>query len=163
MMGSGKSVTGKKLAELTARGFVDLDERIEARNAMAISTIFETRGEAFFRGLESSALADCAHETEPLVVATGGGIILRPENVELMSRTGTAVYLETSAGVLWARVRGDERRPLLKVADPCSKLEEILAARRSLYENSCRFRVKTDSKTAEAVAREILRELGGAS
>ncbi len=157
MMGSGKTVTGKKLASLLGREFVDLDALVEEKSGRTIVNIFEKQGEEFFRGIESEALREPSDG--PRVVATGGGIILRPENVRHMRNSGTVVYLETGAEALWQRVRGRSDRPLLKGADPKEKLAQILAARRSLYEQASDFRVATDGRTAEAVAEEIFKRL----
>ena len=154
MMGSGKSVTGKKLAALLGAGFVDLDEWIEDRTRRTIVDLFEKEGEDFFRAQETAVLKEAA-ASGPRVVATGGGSVLRAENVERMKKTGRVIYLETSPDVLWQRVKEKKDRPLLKHPNPREKLAQILAERGCLYERACDFRVGTDGRTAEAVAAEI--------
>ena len=110
MMGSGKSVTGKKLALLLKKKFVDLDEEIENRSGRTIRDIFEKEGEDYFRDLESRLLKKVNPAGQ--VVATGGGVILRAENIAHMRVTGKIVYLATSLEDLWKRLAGKKDRPL---------------------------------------------------
>ena len=158
MMGSGKSVTAKKLAVLLGSRCVDLDQWIEERHHRTIKEIFENEGEVFFRDAETAVLKE-ACGAGPRVVATGGGAILRPENVERMRATGKIVFLETSPDMLWERVRNKKDRPLLRGQDPKANLNAILQVRQPLYEKACDFQVNTDGQTAEAVAKKILKEL----
>ena len=154
MMGSGKSVTGKKLAELTGLSFLDLDDEIEKKTGRSIADIFEKQGEPFFRREESALLAEISR-TDRQVVATGGGVVLDPANVACMKKTGRVIYLESSGDTLWQRVREKKGRPLLGGADPKTRLFEILERRRSLYEKASGLRVQTDGQTAEVVAKKI--------
>ncbi len=154
MMGSGKSVTGKRLANKLGYGFTDLDERVQQAAGKTISQIFSEQGEASFRDLESRVLKDAA-AVEARVVATGGGSILRRANVELMKATGKIIFLQTSPEVLWRRVRDKKDRPLLKDGKPEEKLLEIYAYRQPIYEGACDAKVNTDGKTAQTVADEI--------
>jgi shikimate kinase len=156
MMGSGKSVTAKKLAALLNLRYVDLDTVIEAKSASTISEIFAVKGEPYFRNLETAVLKECSEQKESCVFATGGGVVLRAENISLMKTTGAIVYLETSPEVLWERVKGNDKRPLLKVENPRQTLEEIFNGRREFYEKTCQWKVLTDGQTAEAVAQTIL-------
>lgn len=154
MMGSGKSVTGKRLAAKMGYGFLDLDQMIQKKSGKTISQIFSAKGEDSFRDLESQVLKEAsAHEMK--VVATGGGTVLRAANVELMKATGRIIFLEASAETLWMRVKDNKDRPLLKSDKPQEKLLEIYAYRRPVYEGSCQLKVNTDGKTAGAVADEI--------
>lgn len=158
MMGAGKSAVGKSLASLLQRKFVDLDSVIEKEAGLSIEQIFAEKGEDFFRGLENSALTRCA-ESKGLVVATGGGIVSRPENVERMRSTGGIVYLQAAAHVLVERVSGTTHRPLLKVENWQGRLREILESRRPLYESAADLTVLTDGKTAAQsamLAKELL-------
>ncbi len=158
MMGSGKSVTGKKLALLLGYGFVDLDQWIEEKHRRSITEIFEKEGEDFFRAEEAALLAE-ACGAGPRVVATGGGTVLRPENIERMRATGKIIFLETSLDLLWDRVKSKKDRPLLKGQNPQAHLAWIFEVRRPVYEKNCDFRVNTDGQSAETVARKILEEL----
>ena len=162
MMGSGKSVTGKRLAALLGTEFVDLDDRIKEKARLTIPEIFEQKGEAFFRGEETRILRETA-AGDTLVVATGGGIILRPENVAWMHGQGKIIYLETSLEELWTRLKAKKDRPLLKGDDPRKNLERLLNERAELYEKACDFKVDTDGCPADRAARKILKILEGRS
>jgi shikimate kinase len=154
MMGSGKTETGKILAELLDEAFVDLDAEIQAKEGLSIPEIFAGSGESYFRDVECSVLEDFSKESGQ-VIATGGGIVLREENVRRMKKTGKVVLLKTSAECLWQRVRYSKDRPLLNKPDPFGALRQILNDRGTLYENACNFSVLTDGKIAEDVAGEI--------
>jgi shikimate kinase len=155
MMGAGKSATGKKLAALLRRPFMDIDSLIEKRHGMSIADLFARKGESFFRDQETALLNEISSETPPAVFATGGGIVLRSENVERMRETGRIVYLETSTDVLWERVKGKSHRPLLKVDHPREALAQILNKRRELYREAAHWTVNTDELTADAAALRI--------
>ena len=154
MMGSGKSVTGKKLAAKMGYGSLDLDDMIEQKAGKSINQIFSDKGEKIFRDLESEMLKQAA-KSEMQVVATGGGTVLSHANVALMKVTGKIIFLETSPEVIWQRVRDKKDRPLLRGEKPQERLLEIYAYRQPLYEGSCEFKVATDGKSAGAVADEI--------
>ncbi len=154
MMGSGKTVTGKALAALLDHTFVDLDAGIQVEDGRTIPEIFTGSGEAHFRDLETLVLERVSRQGEQ-VIATGGGIILREENVRRMKKTGKVVLLKASAESLWQRVRYSKDRPLLNKPDPFGALQQILKDREVLYENACHFSVATDGKIAEDVASEI--------
>ena len=158
MMGSGKSVTGKKLAQFLKGSFVDLDDVIEKKNKKSISEIFAGEGEPFFRDQESEVLNEVASQ-DKLVVATGGGVILRPENVDRMRASGRIIYLEASLDVLWKRVQEKRNRPLLKSASPQTKLKEIFLSRQPIYETVSEFQIATDGLSPETVAKNIKTQL----
>ena len=160
MMGSGKSVTGKKLAQLLSYSFTDLDECIQEKTGRSIRSIFEKEGEVFFRRQETFVLSEIS-ECEKNIVATGGGAVLDPDNVRRMKQTGKICFLETSLSVLWERVKNKKDRPLLKGGDPYKNLEKIFQERLPVYKSSADFEVNTDGQTAEAVARKILGILKG--
>jgi shikimate kinase len=154
MMGSGKTVTGEVLADLLDHSFVDLDAEIRAKEGRSIPEIFEGSGELYFRDAESAVLEHFSKQ-DGQVIATGGGIVLREENVRRMKKTGKVVLLKASAESLWQRVRCSKDRPLLNKPDPFGALQQILSDRGSFYENACNFSVMTDGKIAEDVATEI--------
>src|SRR3989338_8170656 len=132
MMGSGKSVTGKRLALKLGHTFLDLDALIQKKSGKTITQIFSEKGEDFFRNLEAQALKE-ASQSELKVVATGGGTVLRAANVDLMKATGKIIYLDTSVETLWDRVKDNKDRPLLRGGQPQEKLLEIYAYRRPIY------------------------------
>lgn len=154
MMGSGKTVTGRSLAGFLDYAFVDLDAEIQTREGRSIPEIFADSGEAHFRDIESSVLEQASRKKYQ-VIATGGGIVLREENVRRMKMTGRVVLLKASAQTLWQRVRYSQDRPLLNKPDPFGTLEQILNDRAAFYEKGCHFSIATDGKIADDVAREI--------
>lgn len=159
MMGSGKTVTGKVLASLTGFRFVDLDQVIESEQKTTISVLFETKGESFFRDLETRTLRAAAAGTRQ-IISTGGGIIIRPENREIMKATGTVVFLETGLQWLLKRLRGSTDRPLLKTPDWTSRVEQLVKERMPLYKEAASVSILTDGKTAAQAAGEIVSLLG---
>jgi len=154
MMGSGKTVTGKVLADLLGDAFVDLDAEIQTKEGRSISEIFAGSGELYFRDVESSILEHFSKQ-DGQVIATGGGIVLSEENVRRMKKTGKVVLLKASAESLWQRVQYSKDRPLLNSPDPFGSLQQILGDRGTFYENACHFSVLTDGKIYEDVASEI--------
>ncbi|MBN1687795.1 MAG: shikimate kinase [Candidatus Omnitrophica bacterium] len=158
MMGSGKTVTGRKLAKMTGGDFVDLDEVIETKNQQSIPEIFKQKGESFFRLEESIVLKEMAAK-QNCVIATGGGIVLEGNNVELMRRTGQVVYLKGSLDVLWERVCIKNNRPLLDNDDPQGSLAKIQKERETMYQKASHCEIDTDHQSAEAVAKKIIKAL----
>ncbi len=160
MMGSGKTVTARRLAALLGYEFSDLDDMIEKKSGSTIAQIFSEKGEPFFREEEATILKAVSLPSAPSkVVATGGGIVLRPENVERMHSTGKVVFLKTSLETLWQRVKQNKERPLLAGNDPKQVLAKIFAERAALYEKASDFSVDTDGQKAESVARKIFETL----
>jgi shikimate kinase len=155
MMGSGKSVVGRLLAERLDLPFYDLDEEIERSAGMTIERIFEERGEAAFREEEARVLARFCRR-EKGVLATGGGTVLRDVNRGLLARWGTTVYLRADPGTLAARLGGVEEkgRPLLRGGGREELLRSILEERKAAYEGSDRI-VDTDALDPETIARQI--------
>ncbi len=138
-MGSGKSYTGKRLAQKLDVPFIDLDDRIEARQGQSISRLFATFGEAAFRQMEQEALHSLAKE-ENVVVATGGGTPCFFDNVEWMNQHGVTIYLKASPELLYQRLAPEtDHRPLLqgkKEAELLHFLKTKLAERSSFYEQA---------------------------
>ena len=132
MMGAGKTTIGRQLAQRLKLRFVDCDHEIEARTGVHIPLIFDIEGEAGFRKREAQVLADLTRE-RGLVLATGGGAVLAPENRANLAANGLVVYLAVEPLLLWERLRQDKKRPLLRVADPLAKLLELHAQRDPLY------------------------------
>ncbi len=159
MMGVGKSTVGIRVAGLTRRKWVDTDILIENRYGK-IPDIFEYYGEAHFRALETELVSELAKE-DGLVISTGGGLVLKPENNELLKRNGKLFFLRASFETLLTRVRADETRPLLKdTGKTAERLGQLLAERTPVYELVADFIVDTDGKTAEETAREVVRLAG---
>ena len=132
MMGAGKSSVGRALAELASREFVDTDLLIQARFGRTVAQVFQIYGEQAFRQHETSVL--CGLEPTPVVLATGGGIVMREENWREFHRLGQTIYLQAQAETLLQRLgRSKKRRPLLECEDWESKVRNLLAERDSSY------------------------------
>ncbi len=155
MMGVGKSSVGIKIAEYTGRRWVDTDIVIADRHGR-ISDLFEYYGEAHFRTLETELVEELAKQ-DGIVISTGGGLVLKPENSELLKRNGKIFFLRASFETLLKRVRADETRPLLKdTGKTAERLGELLAERTPVYELVADYIVETDGKSVEEVARTIV-------
>ena len=131
-MGAGKTTIGRSLAKRLGSTFIDSDREIEARTGVSIPTVFEIEGEEGFRKREAQVIADLSLASGQ-VVATGGGVVLRPENRAAMASSGFVIYLNVPPYTLWERTRNDRNRPLLQVEDPLSKLKELYTQRDPFY------------------------------
>jgi shikimate kinase len=153
-MGSGKSAVGKQLARLLELRFLDADREIEERTGVDIPFIFEKEGEAGFRAREHAAL-EVLTGLPGIVLATGGGAVLREDNRELLASRGLVVYLETSVEQQLERTRMSRNRPLLDTPDPRGVLTELMIVRDPLYREVSSLVVNTDGRRVADVAREI--------
>ena len=157
MMGSGKTSTGRPLAEQLGYGFVDADAVIEQAAGCSIPEIFERDGEAGFRALESQVL-NAISQRHSLVVATGGGVVTQQENWGLL-HSGIVIWLDVVPGQLMQRLKADSTvRPLLQTDDPDAALNALLNRRRPLYAEAD-LTVVIDQETPDAVADGILQLL----
>ena len=151
MMGSGKSTVGVLLADLLDLPWWDSDDEVEASSGMTVRQLWESQGEQALRSAESEVISRLAGEGEG-IVATGGGVVLDPANVETMRRSGTVVWLKAEPPTLAARISGTAR-PLLDVDDIEQRLADILDNRRSLYAAAAHRQIDTEtSSVAEIVA-----------
>ena len=157
MMGSGKTSTGRPLAERLGYGFVDADAVIEQAAGCSIPEIFDRDGEAGFRGLESQVLSAIS-QRHSLVVATGGGVVTQPENWGVL-HSGIVIWLDVVPDQLLQRLKADRTvRPLLKTADPEAVLDQLLNERRPLYAEAD-LTVVINDETPDVVADGILQLL----
>lgn len=157
MMGSGKSSTGRPLAEKLGYGFVDSDSVIEQLAGCTIPEIFQRDGEAGFRALETQVLSAIS-ERHSLVVATGGGVVTRSENWGVMHQ-GIVIWLDVEREQLLKRLEADSTpRPLLQETDPAQALDRILNARRPQY-SEADLTVVIEEETPDVVADGILQLL----
>lgn len=157
MMGSGKSVTGEILAEHLKRSFVECDQLIVKKSGQTVAEIFETKGEESFRDLESEILKDLIR-LDNHIISTGGGVVVRSQNIKRMKDTGKIVYLRSKAETLCQRTKGDSSRPLLNTDDPLKRIRQMLEERSKFY-SQADIIVDTDGKQAKTVAEEISRAL----
>lgn len=156
-MGSGKSSIGRLLAAKLGFQLVDTDRIIIDREGVEIGEIFARHGEPHFRDLETAALRSIAHLNR-CVIATGGGIVGREENRELLRGLGFVVWLTASEEVIFERVSRNTRRPLLQTANPRETVTRLLAERRPLYEAAAAFTIDSTSLAHAEVAEAIIAE-----
>ena len=154
-MGSGKSTVGKIISNELFLNFFDTDEEIESRTGASIDWIFDLEGEEGFRKRESEILNEMA-DRNSIVLSTGGGIILSEKNRDILSSRGTVFYLSTPISVQVERTAKDKDRPLLKIGDPKEILSRLHIEREGLYETVSDFVVKTENKSSNDVASEII-------
>ena len=157
-MGAGKSSVGRTLARITGRPRFDTDEMIASRFGLSITEIFAVHGEEKFREAETEALRELSGK-RPAIIVTGGGIILRPENVHLLRALGTIFYLSADEETLFARISRKTTRPLLRTPNPRETLRELLKARLPLYRGAADVEVDTSRLKHEEVARKILENI----
>jgi shikimate kinase len=158
-MGTGKTAVGKQLARLLKQPFIDSDAEVEKLAGVDIPYVFEREGEAGFRQREREALAELCTR-EGIVLATGGGAVLSPENRRLLQQSGVVVFLQTSLAQQLQRVGKGRGRPLLKGADLTQRLTELREKREPLYREIADITLSTDSRRVPRVAALILAELG---
>lgn len=158
MPGAGKTTVGRHLARRMQRTFIDADHEIEARTGVKIPLIFDIEGEQGFRDRETKVIAELASESN-LVVATGGGVVLRPENRQALKQGGTVVYLHAAPRLLFERTRLDPNRPLLQVADPMQKIEELFAQRDPFYREVADIVITSVGGSINHLVKQIEREL----
>jgi shikimate kinase len=154
-MGAGKTTVGKRLAETRGMEFVDSDQEIEARTGVDIAYIFEKEGEAGFRKRERGVIAELSGR-QNIVLATGGGAVLEPDNRQVLSARGFVVYLHAGVEQQLARTARTENRPLLQSAvDRRDVLEQLFAMRDPLYREIADLILQTDGRNARVLARDI--------
>jgi shikimate kinase len=157
-MGAGKSAVGRQLARSLHLNFLDSDDEIEARTGVDIPFIFEKEGEKGFRKREAAVIDDLT-KMDGVVLATGGGAIVRPENRSALGGRGLVVYLHTTVDQQVARTRKGRERPLLENGDPRTILEDLMSMRDPLYREIADVVVETDGRKVHAVANEIIEHL----
>lgn len=153
-MGTGKSALGRRLAELAGRPFLDMDAELERRAGCPIPRIFAEQGEAAFRDMESR-LAEEVGKRNGTVIACGGGIVLREENLRALGRNGVLVCLNARPEVILERTSRSRRRPLLEVENREQKVRDLLAVRAPLYAK-IPIQVDTSDLDPDALADRLL-------
>lgn len=153
-MGTGKTEVGKLVSELMGRSFVDIDDHIIRGTGMTINEIFRQHGEERFREIESDLIRKFS-KLRGQVISTGGGSLLRIENVHNLKQTGVLICLTASPEEIARRVGDERHRPLLNVPDRAGTVRELMARRSQSYQVSD-FTVTTDGKSVSAAAQEVL-------
>ena len=157
-MGAGKATIGRQLSKQLGMPFHDSDHEIEARTGVDIPLIFELEGEAGFRKRECTVIDELT-QLPDIILATGGGAILDPENRQHLGTRGQAIYLSASVNQQLRRTHKDRNRPLLQTADPRAKLEELMEVRDPLYREIATLVIDTDGKRVRDVVRIIMQKL----
>lgn len=158
LMGAGKTTVGRALAKKLNRRFIDSDHEIEARTGASIPLIFEIEGEEGFRQREAEVIRDLTAQ-QGIILATGGGAILRPENRECLKAGGVVIYLRASIANILQRTSHDKSRPLLQTADPRARLEELSRVREPLYLEVADMVIETGRPNVQSLVQTILTEL----
>ncbi len=158
LMGAGKTTVGRALAQRTGLRFVDSDHEIERRSAMSVKELFATEGEEGFRDREQQVIEELTLQ-DGLVLATGGGAVLREANRRALHERGTVVYLRAAPEELAHRMRNDRSRPLLQGRDPRARLRELLRQREPLYRDVAHFVIETGRPSPALLTQLVLTQL----
>ena len=159
-MGSGKSTVGQQLAAELGKDFHDCDRVLEERTGVDIPYIFEIEGEKGFRRREAAVLRELTRK-RGIVLATGGGVIVDPENRKALASNGFVIYLHAPAELLYQRTSRDRSRPMLHAEDPRTRIDELLEAREPLYREVADFVIATGRRGSPRVVQEIIRAFPG--
>lgn len=157
-MGTGKTEVGRILARRLGYAFLDADSIIEQEQNMSITEIFQRFGEAHFRDIESDVIRRLS-EKDRVIISTGGGAVLREENMENLRKKGVIICLKASPETILKRTSNDSSRPLLQVEDPLKRIRELLEFRMPYYEKADII-VDTEGKNPVEVAEEIMKRIG---
>jgi len=156
-MGTGKTAVGRHLANELHISFVDVDMTIAKKAGKSIKEIFTSQGEAAFREIEASVLAEVTGQ-DKTVIATGGGALMAPKNREILQKNGILVCLTAKMGTLLERLKDDPTRPLLAGENLEHKIARLMKERQDIY-NLCPVQVDTDGKTIAQVSKEIIEKV----
>lgn len=157
LMGAGKTTVGRQLAKRLGRPFYDSDHEIVERTGVPIPTIFEIEGEEGFRRREAQTISELT-ATKEMVMATGGGVVINPENRARLRNTGWVIYLSVPPVILYERTKHDRNRPLLHVPDPLKKLEELHSMRDPLYREVAHVVIDGSHLVASGIVHYLVKE-----
>jgi shikimate kinase len=156
-MGTGKSTVGRRVADLLKIPFFDVDTTIKRQTGKSIADLFQERGEAAFRVLESATIQELSMQ-QKAVIATGGGALLNSRNREFLEKNGILVCLTAKTGTLLERLKDDMTRPLLSGENMQERVERLVTERQAVYA-MCPIQIVTDDKTIEQVAQEVIEKI----
>lgn len=157
-MGAGKTTVGRQLSELLRMEFHDSDQEIQRRTGVDIPTIFEFEGEEGFRTREQNMIDELTLR-EGIILATGGGAVLREENRQHLSSRGFVIYLHCTPDQQFERTYRDRNRPLLQTERPLDKLRDLMQVRDPLYRQTADMVVSTEGRNTQSVVREIIKKI----
>lgn len=156
-MGTGKTVVGKKLSNILKMELIDIDSEIERSEKMSINEIFRRFGEPRFRDLETEMIKKLS-KRDNVIISTGGGAVLRDENIHALKEKGVIVCLFATPETILKRTSHSSNRPLLQVEDPLRRIKELLDYRKPFYEKAD-IMIDTEGKTPSQIAEEIIEKL----
>jgi shikimate kinase len=157
-MGSGKTTIGRRVARALKLDFVDCDRELEKRTGVDVARIFDVEGEAGFRKRETLLLGElCARQN--LLIATGGGVVMTPENCKILQQRGFVVYLETQVEQQLNRLYRDSQRPLLQTPDRRKRLNALAAVRSPLYQSLADITIESGSRSLTNMAAKVTRNI----
>ncbi|WP_434063883.1 shikimate kinase [Roseateles subflavus] len=159
MPGGGKSTVGRSLSRQAGMRFVDSDTEIEKQLGESIRSFFDREGEAKFRDIEQAVIADLLQRSGDIVLATGGGAVLREPNRLALRQSSTVLYLRSTPEELFRRLRHDTQRPLLQVRDPLQKLRELYAQRDPLYRATAHYTIEVGRPSVATLVNMVLMQL----
>lgn len=162
MMGAGKTTVGKILAKQLGKTFIDSDEEIQKRTGVKISHIFDVEGEEGFRQRESAVIQDLVR-LDNIVLATGGGAVLKPENRQALLENGVVIYLKSGVHDLWQRTRHDHNRPLLQTANPRAKLQELFEKRDPIYSAAADYVIHTGRQSVQILIARLIKKISSSN
>jgi shikimate kinase len=158
-MGTGKTAVGKELARILDMKLIDVDMEIESSRQMTINKIFEEFGEPVFREIETDMIKKVSRNKQ-VIISTGGGAVLKRENMETLRETGIIVCLMASPETILRRTGSSNDRPLLHVENPLKKIKELMDFRKPYYEKAD-IVIETEGKTPLQIAEEIVEKVKG--
>lgn len=157
-MGTGKTEVGRELSHILGWKVIDVDEEIVKAKKMSINEIFGKFGEQVFRNIETEMIGKVS-QNRNVIISTGGGAVLRQENMEILRRNGVVICLWAEPETILRRTSSSSERPLLQVEDPLARIRELLEYRRPFYEKAD-IMIDTEGKSPFNIAEEILERMG---
>lgn len=154
-MGAGKSTIARVLQKELDMELIEMDERIVEEQGMSINEIFEQKGEDGFRDIESQLVIDLGKQ-DKAIVSCGGGVVIRPENVKNMKKSGKIIYLTAKPETILDRVKDSTQRPLLNGHMNVEYINELMSKRKDFYEEAADYKVATDGKNVSQICQEII-------
>jgi len=157
-MGAGKTAVGRELSRILGWKIIDVDDEIVKARSMTINEIFSKLGEPAFRDMETEMIRKVS-QNRNVIISTGGGAVLRQENMDMLREHGVIVCLWASPETVLRRTGGNKERPLLQAEDPLKRIQELLEFRKPFYEKADSM-IETDEKSPFHIAKEILERIG---
>lgn len=154
LRGSGKTTIGRKLSEKLQMKLQDSDQLIIKKTGLSIKEIVKNHGWDFFRKIEKEVIKEIFQETGQ-IIATGGGVILDPDNIDIIKKNSTVVYLECSPEICVKRINNDPQRPKFTNKKPIDELKELLRQREKIYKSTSDFTINTSSENKEEITKKI--------